>query len=177
MTNKIQVKRGLKTNLPILDTGEPGFCTDTGELFFGDGSTNHQVVMHNEYNANTILVATTDNTPVTLTIAEQRIIGRKTGGNITDLTNTEIMTILSGGATSDFSINGQKITSLGTPINDTDAATKLYVDDIIATNDAMVFKGTIGTGGTVTTLPTTHNIGWTCELPSDRFADHRVFLL
>ncbi len=28
-------------------------------------------------------------------------------------------------------------------------------------NDAMVFKGTIGTGGTVTALPATHKQGWT----------------
>jgi hypothetical protein len=48
MANKIQIKRGLKTNLPILDSGEPGFCTDTGEVFFGDGSANHQVVMHSQ---------------------------------------------------------------------------------------------------------------------------------
>ncbi len=164
MANKIQIKRGLKTNLPILDVGEPGFCTDTGEVFFGDGSANHQVVMHNEYNANTILAATTDNTPVALTIAEQRIIGRKTGGNITDLANAEIMAILSGGAAADFSMNSKKITSLATPTDDTDAATKLYVDDIIATNDAMVFKGTIGSGGTVESLPTTHDIGWTYKV-------------
>ena len=36
-----------------------------------------------------------------------------------------------------------------------------YVGDAIAASDAMVFKGTIGTGGTVTTLPTTYKTGWT----------------
>ena len=30
-----------------------------------------------------------------------------------------------------------------------------------AANDAMIFKGTLGTGGTVTALPATHNCGWT----------------
>jgi hypothetical protein len=171
MANKIQIKRGLKTNLPILNSGEPGFCTDTGEVFFGDGSANHQVVMHNEYNANTILTADTDNTPAALTIAEQRIVGRKTGGNITDLTNAEIMAILSGGAAADFSMNSQKITTLATPTADADAATKLYVDSIIATNDAMVFKGTIGSGGTVEALPTTHDVGWTYRvITADTYA-------
>ncbi len=34
-------------------------------------------------------------------------------------------------------------------------AAKAYADGIIAASDAMVFKGTIGTGGTITTLPTT----------------------
>lgn len=36
-----------------------------------------------------------------------------------------------------------------------------YVGDAIAASDAMVFKGTIGTGGTVTALPTTYKTGWT----------------
>ena len=44
-------------------------------------------------------------------------------------------------------------------------ATTAYVDSAVsagfAANDAMLFKGTIGTGGTVTALPNTHNIGWT----------------
>ena len=36
-----------------------------------------------------------------------------------------------------------------------------YVGDAIAASDAMIFKGTIGTGGTVTVLPTTYKTGWT----------------
>lgn len=39
---------------------------------------------------------------------------------------------------------------------------KSYADSILGANDAMVFKGTIGTGGTVTALPTTgYSAGWT----------------
>lgn len=44
-------------------------------------------------------------------------------------------------------------------------AVKSYVDNAIsegiAASDAMIFKGTIGTGGTVTALPTTYKTGWT----------------
>ncbi|OOM69664.1 hypothetical protein [Clostridium sp. BL-8] len=40
MSNKIQIKRGLKANLPILDAGEPAFTTDTKEFFVGDGKSN-----------------------------------------------------------------------------------------------------------------------------------------
>lgn len=36
-----------------------------------------------------------------------------------------------------------------------------YVGDVIGASDAMVFKGTIGTDGTVTALPTTYKTGWT----------------
>lgn len=37
---KLQIRRGLKSNLPTLASGELGFCTDTGELFIGNGTTN-----------------------------------------------------------------------------------------------------------------------------------------
>lgn len=39
------------------------------------------------------------------------------------------------------------------------------VNGLIAANDAMVFKGTIGTGGTITTLPTNnYQAGWTYKV-------------
>lgn len=40
MSQTIQIKRGLKVNLPILISGEVGFCTDTKEIYVGDGATN-----------------------------------------------------------------------------------------------------------------------------------------
>lgn len=40
-------------------------------------------------------------------------------------------------------------------------AVKIYVDSMVGASDAMVFKGTIGTGGTVTVLPTVYGRGWT----------------
>ena len=47
-------------------------------------------------------------------------------------------------------------------------AAKLYADGMIAGNDAMVFKGTIGTGGTLTIIDfnalTTYNVGWTYKV-------------
>jgi len=51
-------------------------------------------VMEADYNANTILAATTDNTPAALTVGEQTIVGRKTGGAITALSASEVRTIL-----------------------------------------------------------------------------------
>ena len=44
---------------------------------------------------------------------------------------------------------------------DTLQQAKDYADSVIGANDAMVFKGTLGTGGTVTALPTTYSTGWT----------------
>ena len=48
--------------------------------------------------------------------------------------------------------------------NTTQLATTAFVNTEInnklAANDAMIYKGTLGTGGTVTSLPATHNAGW-----------------
>ncbi len=43
-------------------------------------------------------------------------------------------------------------------------AIKTYIDALLSANDAMVFKGTLGSGGTVTVLPTTHSAGWTYKV-------------
>ena len=40
MANKIQIRRGLKINLPSLDVGEPALCTDTKEVFVGNSGGN-----------------------------------------------------------------------------------------------------------------------------------------
>lgn len=43
MAQLIKIKRGLKTNLPLLASGEMGFATDTKEVFIGDGASNVNV--------------------------------------------------------------------------------------------------------------------------------------
>lgn len=63
-------------------------------------------VMEADFNANTILAANVDDTPAALEIAEQRIVGRKTGGNITGLTGAEVSTILEQVSTLNFIIDG-----------------------------------------------------------------------
>ena len=45
MANTIKVRRGTKANLPILNQGELAFTTDTNELFIGDGTTNHEILV------------------------------------------------------------------------------------------------------------------------------------
>lgn len=52
------------------------------------------------YDAHSILYATTDNTPATLTVSEASVVGRLTGGNIAALTGANVRTI-AGLATSD----------------------------------------------------------------------------
>lgn len=46
------------------------------------------------FNANTILAANTDNTPAAVTVAEQRIVGRKTSGNIAALEAADVRGII-----------------------------------------------------------------------------------
>ena len=94
MANTLQVKRGAKTSLPTLNSGEFGFCTDTYEAFIGDGAANHQLLLYDDFDANTILAATTNNTPVALTIAASTFVGRKEAGNISAMTAAEARTIL-----------------------------------------------------------------------------------
>jgi len=70
----------------IDDTG-----TVTGPLASADLSA---YVAKSLYDANTILYATTDNTPTALTVSEQSIVGRITGGSITALTASQVKTLL-----------------------------------------------------------------------------------
>lgn len=50
MANKIQIRRGIKANLPILSAGEPAFCTDTKQLFLGTGSGNIEYTKQSDVN-------------------------------------------------------------------------------------------------------------------------------
>lgn len=55
-------------------------------------------VAQSTYDANTILKADVDNTPEALTVAEDRIVGRVTGGEITALTAAQVGSLFSGTA-------------------------------------------------------------------------------
>jgi hypothetical protein len=56
-------------------------------------------VMNSDYDANTILAATADNTPVALTVAASRIVGRKATGDIAAMTAAETAAVLHAGNT------------------------------------------------------------------------------
>lgn len=53
-------------------------------------------VMESDYNAHTVLYATTDNTPAALTVSEQTVVGRATGGAITALAIDSDLSSVSG---------------------------------------------------------------------------------
>lgn len=52
MTQKIQIRRGLKVDLPVLSEGEFGFCLDTKELYIGTSRGN---VLVNNFSWSSIL--------------------------------------------------------------------------------------------------------------------------
>lgn len=48
--------------------------------------------------------------------------------------------------------------------NSSQIATTAFVMNAFAANDAMIFKGTLGTNGTITSLPDIHEAGWTYKV-------------
>jgi hypothetical protein len=55
----------------------------------------------------------------------------------------------------------------GKPDLMTNSEISAAINAAFATNDAMIFKGTIGASGTVTQLPATHEAGWTYKVISN----------
>ena len=96
MANTIQVRRGTAAELVgvALTQAELGYATDTDQVWIGDGADNWEFVMHKLFGAQSVLAATTDNTPAALTIAEQTVVGRITGGNVAALTVAQLQTMI-----------------------------------------------------------------------------------
>jgi len=141
MANTIQVKRGEYASLPTLAAGEPGFCTDTKQFFIGDGAANQEIVMHKLFDANTILAANSDDTPAAVTVAEDRIVGRKSGGNIAALAKADLLTILNVEDGADVT-DADNVDSAGATMNtDTDVSGNSWVldqDDLSDDDDQKV---------------------------------------
>lgn len=103
------------------------------------------------FDANTILAANADDTPAALTIAEQRLIGRITSGNIAALTAAQIRTLIdvAEGSTKGLSVVEKTITNsqllranlAGTPVEIIAApgANKM----IVVTDVFMYYSGSV----------------------------------
>ena len=105
------------------------------------------VVAKSLFDAQTILIAVTDNTPVALAVAASRIVGRKSTGNIVALTGAELMAILSGQAGAAFSMNSQRMTTLGTPTSAGDAlrkGTRITTSELPTLTTDKIWKGVAG---------------------------------
>ena len=73
-------------------TGLSGLLADDQHVL--DAEVTAVAVAKALYDAYTILMATANDTPIALTIAEQTLVGRITGGVIASLTGTQVMSII-----------------------------------------------------------------------------------
>jgi len=147
VANLIQFKRGLVAGIPSGSAGEPLFTTDTKKLHVSDGVSALGIVMDALFDAHSIIAAVSDDTPVKVDVVEDRLLGRKTGGNVAALPKSDILAIINvedgadvtdwtnvaaalAAAVADVAVNSQKITGLADPGAAQDAATKAYVDSV-----------------------------------------------
>ena len=109
MGTQIQFRRGTAAEWTAADTlllaGEIGFETNTRKFKIGDGTnkwtsldyvvaTDANAVAKALYDAYSILMATSDDTPVAITVAEQTVVGRLTGGAIKALSIAELQALM-----------------------------------------------------------------------------------
>lgn len=70
MSNTIQFKRGADASLTPLNAGEPGFSTDTHDVYVGDGAANHKLLMYDVFDAKgDLVVGTGSNIAENLTVS------------------------------------------------------------------------------------------------------------
>ena len=60
----IRFRKGVKANLPLLSIGEPGFATDTKELYVGDGISNILINSSGSGTSTVIISATAPSSPI-----------------------------------------------------------------------------------------------------------------
>lgn len=114
------------------------------------------LVTKSTYDAHSILQATTDNTPTALTVTEQTVVGRATGGNITALA---IDSDLSSVSANDDTIPSAKATkAMGDAKVPLSTATTKG-DLLVATASATIARLGVGTNGQVLTADSTQTEG------------------
>lgn len=150
----------------------------------------NNLVEKEDFDANTILKADTDDTPVALTVPEDTIVGRLSGGQITALTASQVNTLL--GTSSSFERINVIVTSsiisigLGTPSTITTSA-----NHGLTTSDSVTISGSdsvpsidgtysvtvTGTNTFTIATPTVTTIGTTGTVTPDNNPDPNVSTL
>ncbi len=133
--------------------GTAAYTASTNYATAAQGTTADNAVPKSLYDANSILYATTDNTPVALTVGASTIVGRKSSGDIVALTATETRTILNvaDGATANTKATGAEVdtgtddTKFVTPKAMTDSSYVKSTDNIATASNIADNTGTTTT--------------------------------
>lgn len=141
----------------ILKVGEIGYDSDLKKFKFGDGvnvfdDLDWAALTPTEINALINAHTSNYNNPHKVTKDQVGL------GKVENKSVSEILTdaALTGTPTAPTAAPGTNTTQIATTQFVTNA-----ISNGIAASDAMIFKGTLGTDGTVEALPTTYSTGWT----------------
>ena len=133
------------------------------------------------FNANTVIYATSDNTPAALTVAEDTVVGRVSGGNIAALTSADLHTLLTYvvnplDETFDISnekLNDVKVVSFNGVVDNGNSGTEKTIDlsagqkhKLTLTGDATVTLSSADVGNYLLMVYQDSTGGRTCTLSS-----------
>jgi hypothetical protein len=129
------------------DTGAEGTPPPTRPTYLTASEIALSYVANTLFDANTIIAATADNTPAALTVGEQTVVGRLTGGNIKALSTAELSGLLSGTSPTFATVNATTFDTNVAAAGVTLAGTTLSADGTDA--DISISVTPKGTGSVV----------------------------
>lgn len=142
--------------LGIIKSGTDITVDDSGNVSVNDNSHKHTVSNISDLTATAAELNVLDG--ITATTTELNYTDGVTSNIQTQLNSKAPLAspTLSGTPTAPTASAGTNTTQIATT-----AFVQTAVSNGIAASDALIFKGTLGTSGTVTALPTTYKTGWT----------------
>lgn len=141
----------------ILKVGEIGYDSDLKKFKFGDGVNVFDDLpwaAMTPTEINQLVTAHTQNFNNPHKVTKDQVgLGKVENKSVSEILTDAALT---GTPTAPTAAPGTNTTQIATTQFVTNA-----ISNGIAASDAMIFKGTLGTGGTAETLPTTYSVGWT----------------
>ena len=141
----------------ILKVGEIGYDSDLKKFKFGDGVNVFDDLpwaAMTPTEINQLVTAHTQNFNNPHKVTKDQVgLGKVENKSVSEILTDAALT---GTPTAPTAAPGTNTTQIATTQFVTNA-----ISNGIAASDAMIFKGTLGTGGTIKALPTTYKTGWT----------------
>ena len=146
----------------ILKVGEIGYDSDLKKFKFGDGVNVFDDLpwaAMTPTEINQLVTAHTQNFNNPHKVTKDQVgLGKVENKSVSEILTDAALT---GTPTAPTAAPGTNTTQIATTQFVTNA-----ISNGIAASDAMIFKGTLGTGGTIKALPTTYKTGWTYRVVS-----------